>query len=158
MPLLVLHTMGRGTAVAPTGFSVAAEITSALRLPELRYYTELGTSLQREPAFSSAGRTEASKDVSRDQKPLLQRNRSRNGLANRRVDLLTPTGVGPPEEGAMAMDKDRMKGAATRAGGKIKQAAGDMTGDTKMQSEGKMDQAKGKAQNAMGSAKDALKK
>jgi uncharacterized protein YjbJ (UPF0337 family) len=56
------------------------------------------------------------------------------------------------------MDKDRMKGAATRTGGKIKQAAGDMTGDSKMQTEGKMDQVKGKAQNAMGSAKDALKK
>ncbi|RDI62363.1 CsbD family protein [Microvirga subterranea] len=56
------------------------------------------------------------------------------------------------------MDKDRAKGAATRMGGKMKQAAGDLTGDTKMQTEGKMDQAKGKAQNAMGSAKDALKK
>ena len=58
----------------------------------------------------------------------------------------------------MAMDKDRAKGAATRTGGKMKQAAGDMTGDTKMQAEGKMDQAKGKARNAIGSAKDALKK
>ena len=58
----------------------------------------------------------------------------------------------------MPMDKDRMKGAATRTGGKMKQAAGDITGDSKMQTEGKMDQAKGKAQNAMGSAKDALKK
>ncbi len=56
------------------------------------------------------------------------------------------------------MDKDRAKGAATRMGGKMKQAAGDMTGDTKLQTEGKMDQAKGKVQNAMGSAKDALKK
>jgi uncharacterized protein YjbJ (UPF0337 family) len=58
----------------------------------------------------------------------------------------------------MPMDKDRMKGAATRTGGKMKQAAGDMTGDTKMQTEGKMDQAKDKARNAMGSAKDALKR
>ena len=58
----------------------------------------------------------------------------------------------------MAMDKDRAKGAATRTGGKMKQAAGELTGDTKMQTEGKIDQAKGKAQNAMGSAKDALKK
>lgn len=56
------------------------------------------------------------------------------------------------------MDKDRVKGAATRAGGKMKQTAGEMTGDTKMQAEGKMDQAKGKAQNAMGGVKDALKK
>jgi uncharacterized protein YjbJ (UPF0337 family) len=58
----------------------------------------------------------------------------------------------------MAMDKDRAKGAATRTGGKMKQAAGDMTGDSKLQTEGKMDQAKGKAQNAMGSIKDTLKK
>jgi uncharacterized protein YjbJ (UPF0337 family) len=58
----------------------------------------------------------------------------------------------------MPIDKDRTKSAATRTGGKIKQAAGDMTGDSKMQSEGKMDQVKGKARNAMGSAKDALKK
>ena len=58
----------------------------------------------------------------------------------------------------MPMDKDRVKGAATHTGGKMKQAAGDMTGDTKMQTEGKMDQAKGKVQNAMGRTKDALKK
>jgi len=56
------------------------------------------------------------------------------------------------------MDKDRIKGSATRTGGKIKQAAGHLTGDTKMQTEGKMDQGKGKAQNAVGSIKDALKK
>jgi uncharacterized protein YjbJ (UPF0337 family) len=43
-------------------------------------------------------------------------------------------------------------------GGKMKQAAGDMAGDSKLQTEGKMDQAKGKAQNAMGSIKDTLKK
>jgi uncharacterized protein YjbJ (UPF0337 family) len=51
----------------------------------------------------------------------------------------------------MGMAKDRVKGAATRTSGKMKQAAGDMTGDTKMQTEGKI-------QNATGSAKDALKK
>jgi uncharacterized protein YjbJ (UPF0337 family) len=58
----------------------------------------------------------------------------------------------------MAVDEDRVKGAATRTGGKMKQAAGDLTGDSKVQTEGKMDQAKGKAQNVMGSVKDALKK
>ncbi len=56
------------------------------------------------------------------------------------------------------MDKDRMKGSATQTGGKIKQAAGDISGDSKMQTEGKMDQVKGKAQNALGGVKDALKK
>ena len=58
----------------------------------------------------------------------------------------------------MAMDKDRVKGAATNLGGKAKEAAGDLTGDSKMKGEGKMDQAKGKVQNAVGGAKDALKK
>ena len=56
------------------------------------------------------------------------------------------------------MDKDRVKGSATNLGGKAKEAAGKMTGDSKMQTEGKMDRAKGKVQNAVGGAKDALKK
>ena len=56
------------------------------------------------------------------------------------------------------MDKDRMKGSATNMGGKAKEAAGDVTGDSKMQGEGKMDQAKGKVQNAVGGIKDAFKK
>jgi uncharacterized protein YjbJ (UPF0337 family) len=56
------------------------------------------------------------------------------------------------------MDKDRVKGSATNIGGKAKEAAGDLTGDSKMKSEGKMDQAKGKVQNAIGGTKDALKK
>jgi len=56
------------------------------------------------------------------------------------------------------MDKDRIKGSVTRTSGKIKQAGGDMTGDSKLQNEGKMDQAKGKLQNTIGSVKDGLKK
>jgi uncharacterized protein YjbJ (UPF0337 family) len=57
-----------------------------------------------------------------------------------------------------AMDKDRVKGSATNMGGKAKEAAGDVTGDSKVQGEGKMDQAKGKVQNAVGGIKDAFKK
>ncbi len=55
------------------------------------------------------------------------------------------------------MDKDRVKGSATNMGGKAKEAAGNLTGDSKLQSEGKMDQVKGKIQNAVGSIKDAIK-
>lgn len=55
------------------------------------------------------------------------------------------------------MDEDRMKGAATNVGGKVKDAMGGLTGDTKMQAEGKMDQATGQLQNTIGSAKDAVK-
>jgi len=46
------------------------------------------------------------------------------------------------------MDKNRAKGSATNLGGKVKEGAGKLTGDSKLQSEGKLDQAKGKAQNA----------
>ena len=56
------------------------------------------------------------------------------------------------------MDKDRAKGSATNVGGKVKEGAGKVTGDEKLQGEGKLDQAKGKVQNAVGGAKDALKK
>ncbi|MGI4796359.1 MAG: CsbD family protein [Janthinobacterium lividum] len=52
------------------------------------------------------------------------------------------------------MDEDRIKGAATNIGGKVKDAVGGLTGDTKTQAEGKADQAKGRVQNTYGSAKD----
>ena len=55
------------------------------------------------------------------------------------------------------MDEDRIKGAATNIGGKVKDAVGDLTGDTKTQAEGKMDQATGQLQNTVGSAKDAVR-
>jgi uncharacterized protein YjbJ (UPF0337 family) len=55
------------------------------------------------------------------------------------------------------MDKDRVKGSATNMGGKAKEAAGNLTSDSKLKSEGKMDQAKGKVQNAVGGIKDAIK-
>ena len=55
------------------------------------------------------------------------------------------------------MDEDRIKGAATNIGGKVKDAVGGLTGDTKTQAEGKMDQASGQLQNTLGSAKDAAR-
>ncbi len=55
-------------------------------------------------------------------------------------------------------DKDRVEGSAKNIGGKLKEGVGNLTGDSKLQGEGKMDQAKGKVQNAAGGIKDALKK
>jgi uncharacterized protein YjbJ (UPF0337 family) len=57
----------------------------------------------------------------------------------------------------MPIDKDRLEGSATNLGGKAKETFGKMTGDSKTEAEGKMDQAKGKAQNAIGGIKDTLK-
>ena len=48
------------------------------------------------------------------------------------------------------MDKDRVEGAAKTVGGKVKEFVGKVTGDQKLQVEGKV-------QNAYGGAKDALK-
>jgi len=54
-------------------------------------------------------------------------------------------------------DNDRIEGAAKNMGGKVKEAAGKVTGDHKLQAEGKADQVEGKVQNAVGGAKDALR-
>jgi len=42
-------------------------------------------------------------------------------------------------------------------GGKLKEAAGKLTGDEKLKAEGRADQVAGKVQNAVGGVKDALK-
>lgn len=55
------------------------------------------------------------------------------------------------------MDEDRIKGSASDIGGKVKDAAGGLLGDNKMQAEGKADQVSGQLQNAYGSAKDTLR-
>ena len=55
------------------------------------------------------------------------------------------------------MDKDRIEGSARQAQGAIKQAAGKMTGDSKLKAEGAADKLSGKVQNAVGGAKDALR-
>ena len=54
-------------------------------------------------------------------------------------------------------DHDRVEGAARNVGGKIKEAAGDVTGDHKLKTEGKADQVEGKVQNAVGGMKDAMR-
>jgi uncharacterized protein YjbJ (UPF0337 family) len=56
------------------------------------------------------------------------------------------------------MDKEHLKGAADKAEGAIKDAAGKVTGDKKLQAEGKFDKAKGAAHDAVGDIKDAVKK
>jgi uncharacterized protein YjbJ (UPF0337 family) len=55
------------------------------------------------------------------------------------------------------MDKDRIKGVAEQAKGKVKEVAGKIIGDSKLESEGKTDQAAGKIQNAIGGIKDTLR-
>jgi uncharacterized protein YjbJ (UPF0337 family) len=56
------------------------------------------------------------------------------------------------------MDREHIKGAADKAKGAIKDTAGKVTGDKKLQTEGKIDKAKGSAHNAAGDVKDAIRK
>lgn len=55
------------------------------------------------------------------------------------------------------MDKDRVDGMANQAKGAVKEGLGKMTGDKKLEAEGKGDKVAGKVQNAVGGAKDAVR-
>ena len=55
------------------------------------------------------------------------------------------------------MNKDRIEGSAQQAKGKMKEVAGKVTGDSKLESEGKADKAAGKIQNTIGGIKDTVK-
>jgi uncharacterized protein YjbJ (UPF0337 family) len=53
------------------------------------------------------------------------------------------------------MDREHVKGALDNAKGAVKDAAGKVTGDARLQAEGKMNKAKGAAHNAAGDVKEA---
>jgi uncharacterized protein YjbJ (UPF0337 family) len=55
------------------------------------------------------------------------------------------------------MNKQHIRGAADKAKGAVKDAAGKLTGNKQMQAEGKLDKAKGKARSAVGDIKDAVR-
>lgn len=55
------------------------------------------------------------------------------------------------------MDKDRIDGALEKAKGTAKELAGKVTGDTKLEAEGKAQKVGGTVQNTVGGAKDALR-
>ena len=55
------------------------------------------------------------------------------------------------------MDREHVKGAADKVKGSIKDAAGKLTGDKKLQTEGKIDKAKGSAHNVAGDIKDTVR-
>jgi uncharacterized protein YjbJ (UPF0337 family) len=55
------------------------------------------------------------------------------------------------------MDKEHIKGAADKASGAMKEAAGKVTGNKKLEAEGKFDKAKGEARDVVGDMKDAAR-
>lgn len=54
------------------------------------------------------------------------------------------------------MNSDTIKGDGRDLGGQIKQAAGDVTGDTTLQGQGVVDQISGTVQKGYGTASDAI--
>ena len=56
------------------------------------------------------------------------------------------------------MDNDRAEGSMKTIKGRVKESLGKALGDTKLETEGKMDKAEGKVQNAVGGMKDSLRK
>ncbi|MEI7804861.1 MAG: CsbD family protein [Hyphomicrobiales bacterium] len=57
----------------------------------------------------------------------------------------------------MSVDKDRIQGSFEQAKGKAKEVAGKVTGDAKLEAEGKAQKAAGKFQNAVGGLKDVAR-
>lgn len=55
------------------------------------------------------------------------------------------------------MDREHVKGAADKAKGAVKDAAGKLMDDKKLQAEGKIDKAKGAAHETAGDMKDAAR-
>ncbi len=54
------------------------------------------------------------------------------------------------------MNEDTLKGTGKDVAGKLKETAGDVTGDSSLKAEGIADQLGGKARKVIGSVKDAL--
>ena len=54
-------------------------------------------------------------------------------------------------------DENRVQGAWDQTKGAVKKGVGDLTGDTKLQTEGLADKAKGKVESAVGGAADAAR-
>lgn len=55
------------------------------------------------------------------------------------------------------MDRMRAEGAGQKMAGKVKEAAGKLTGDAKLQAEGRADKTAGGIKNAVGGAADAVR-
>ena len=70
----------------------------------------------------------------------------------------TPAVIADPTDNEeTTMDKDRIEGSAEQAKGAVKEAAGKILGDKKLETEGKTDKAAGQVQNAIGGLKDAVR-
>jgi uncharacterized protein YjbJ (UPF0337 family) len=56
------------------------------------------------------------------------------------------------------MDKEHLKGEAKKAEGHIKDGVGKLTGNRKLQAEGKLDKVEGEIRKKVGDVKDSVRK
>jgi uncharacterized protein YjbJ (UPF0337 family) len=76
-------------------------------------------------------------------------------VPERNIDLDVTQPQKPGED--TLMDKDRIKGSARQAKGTVKEAAGKVLGDKKLETEGNAEKVAGEVQNAVGGLKDAAR-
>ncbi|MCJ2029573.1 CsbD family protein [Methylobacterium sp. J-043] len=57
----------------------------------------------------------------------------------------------------MSSTTDKIKGAANEVAGNVKQGVGNLTGNDKLQAEGKAQEVEGKTQRTVGEAKEGVK-
>jgi uncharacterized protein YjbJ (UPF0337 family) len=74
-----------------------------------------------------------------------------------RLELPVMLLVFAAQNGDKPMDRNRIKGSAEQAKGKVKEVAGKVTGDKKLGAEGKADKVSGKIRSAIGGLKDAVR-
>jgi uncharacterized protein YjbJ (UPF0337 family) len=74
-----------------------------------------------------------------------------------RLELPVMLLVFAAQNGDKPMDRNRIKGSAEQAKGKVKEVAGKVTGDKKLRAEGKADKVSGKIRSAIGGLKDAVR-
>ena len=73
------------------------------------------------------------------------------------IGIIKPNGPRIAAYRGEMMNSDQMKGAAEKAGGKMKEEFGKMTGNPDTQAKGKLDQAKGQARENLGDVKEVVK-
>jgi len=56
------------------------------------------------------------------------------------------------------MNRDHLKSAADKAAGAVKEGVGKATGNQKLETEGRLDEARGEAREVVGDAKDAVRR
>ena len=89
--------------------------------------------------------------------PLSLRRSSHSRYLEQYIDEVVTSDTQQTNKEDRAMDEDRIKGSAEQAKGVVKEAAGKVLGDKKLETEGKTDKVAGKVQNAVGGLKDAVR-